>query len=99
MIKRISKSLSEETRLLGSLSDPIIASVWYNCSKVNIEKLDKLKIVCNSYESSYGENLTRTNLPTLERLRLRLSFYNTLVRPQLEYVAAVWDPHTKELPA
>ena len=80
-------------------SDPIIASVWYNCSKVNIEKLDKLKIVCNSYESSYGEILTRTNLPTLERLRLRFSFYNTLVRPQLEYVAAVWDPHTKELPA
>ena len=23
--------------------------------------------------------------------------YSTLIRPQLEYTAAVWDPHTKDM--
>ena len=28
--------------------------------------------------------------------RVRETAYNTLVRPQLEYAAPVWEPHTKE---
>ena len=28
--------------------------------------------------------------------RVRETAYNTLVRPQLQYAAPVWDPHTKE---
>ena len=79
VLQRISKFLSEETRLLVFKSFirsnfnycPII---WHFCSKVNTEKLEKLqyrglKIVYNCYESSYEELLTRANLPTLHRSR------------------------------
>ena len=81
VLQRISKFLSEETRLLVFKSFirsnfnycPII---WHFCSKVNTEKLEKLqyrglKIVYNCYESSYEELLTRANLPTLHLGRLR----------------------------
>ena len=27
---------------------------------------------------------------------MRKTAYNTLVRPQLEYAAPIWDPYTKE---
>ena len=79
--QRISKFLSEETRLLVFKS--FIRSnfsycpiVWHFCSKVNTEKLEKLqyrglKIVFNSYETSYEELLTTANLPTLHLGRLR----------------------------
>ena len=79
--QRISKFLSEETRLLVFKS--FIRSnfsycpiVWHFWSKVNTEKLEKLqyrglKIVFNSYETFYEEPLTRANLPTLHLRRLR----------------------------
>ena len=81
VLQRISKFLFEETRLLVFKS--FIRSnfsywpiVWHFCSKVNTEKLEKLqykclKIVFNSYETSYEELLTRANLPTLHLGRLR----------------------------
>ncbi|MEW8546320.1 MAG: reverse transcriptase family protein, partial [Candidatus Thiodiazotropha sp.] len=37
----------------------------------------------------------RRNIKT-KMPRVREKAYNTLVRPQLEYASAVWDPHTKE---
>ena len=82
MLQRISKFLSEETRLLVFKS--FIRSnfnycliIWHFCSKVNTEKLEKLqyrglKIVYNCYESSYEELLTRANIQTLHLGRLRI---------------------------
>ena len=81
VLQRISKFLSEETRLLVFKSF-IRSNVCYCpvflhfCSKTNTEKLEKLqfrglKIAFNSYESSYGELLSRDNLPTLHLGRLR----------------------------
>ena len=81
VLQRISKFLSEETRLLVFKS--FIRSnfsycpiVWHFCSKTNTEKLEKLqyrglKIVFNCYDSSYEELLNRANLPTLHLSRLR----------------------------
>ena len=40
-------------------------------------------------------NFVRRNIRT-KHPGVREMAYNTLVRPQLEYAAAVWDPHTKE---
>ena len=37
----------------------------------------------------------RRNIKT-KMSKVRETAYNTLVRPQLEYASAVWDPHTKE---
>ena len=81
VLQRISKFLSEETRLLvfksfirsNLIYCPII---WHFCSKVNTEKLESLqyrglKIVYNCYESSYEELSTRANLTTLHLGRLR----------------------------
>ena len=39
--------------------------------------------------------LIRRNIKT-KMSKVRETAYNTLVRPQLEYASAVWDPHTKE---
>ena len=39
-------------------------------------------------------NFVRRNIKT-KNPSVREMAYNTLVRPQLEYAAAVWDPHTK----
>ena len=36
----------------------------------------------------------RRNIKT-KMSKVREAAYNTLVRPQLEYASAVWDPHTK----
>ena len=81
VLQRISKFLSEETRLLVFKS--FISSnfcycpvVWHFCSKTNTEKLEKLryrglKIAFNSYESSYEDILSRANLLTLHLGRLR----------------------------
>lgn len=40
-------------------------------------------------------NFARRNIKT-KHVGVREMAYNTLVRPQLEYAAAVWDPHTKD---
>ena len=40
-------------------------------------------------------NFVRRNIKT-KHPGVREMAYNTLVRPQLEYAAAVWDPHTKD---
>ena len=40
-------------------------------------------------------NFVRRNIRT-KHPGVREMAYNTLVRPQLEYAAAVWDPHTKD---
>ena len=81
VLQKISKFLSEETRLLVfnffiRANFSYCPIVWHFCSKVNTEKLEKLqyrglKIVFNSYESSYEELLSRANLPTLHLGRLR----------------------------
>ena len=39
-------------------------------------------------------NFLRRNIKT-KMSKVRETAYNTLVRPQLEYASAVWDPHTK----
>lgn len=81
VLQRISKFLSEETRLIVFKS--FIRSnfnycpvIWHFCSKANTEKLEKLqhrglKIVFNDYSSSYSDLLNRVNLPTLHLGRLR----------------------------
>ena len=95
MLQRISKFLSEETRLLVFKSNinycPVI---WHFCSKVNTEKLEKsqyrgLKIVYNCYGSCYKELLTRANLPTLHLGRLRtiaLETYTCINNPAPKYI-------------
>ena len=37
----------------------------------------------------------KINIKT-ENVRVRETAYNTLVRPQLEYAAPIWDTHTKQ---
>ena len=40
-------------------------------------------------------NFIQRNIKTKNQ-KVRETAYNTLVRPQLEYAAPIWDPHTKE---
>ena len=40
-------------------------------------------------------NFVQRNIKTRNQ-KVRETAYSTLVRPQLEYAAPVWDPHTKE---
>ena len=55
----------------------------------------------NSHIDRITGNANRTlsfiqrNIKTKNQ-RVRETAYNTLVRPELEYTAPVWDPHTKE---
>ena len=55
----------------------------------------------NPHIDRISKNATRTlnfiqrNIRTKNQ-KVRETAYNTLVRPQLEYAAPVWDPHTKE---
>ena len=49
--------------------------------------------VCKKANSSLG--FLRRNLQ-ISQTHIKASAYTALVRPQLEYAAAVWDPHTKE---
>ena len=39
---------------------------------------------------TFGEILNK------KKQKVRETAYNTLVRPQLEYAAPIWDPYTKE---
>jgi len=49
--------------------------------------------MCNKANSSIG--FLRRNLQ-IPQPHIKAAAYTTLVRPQLEYSASVWDPHTKE---
>ena len=49
--------------------------------------------ICNKANSSLG--FLRRNLQ-ISQQSIKANAYTTLVRPQLEYAAAVWDPYTKE---
>ena len=55
----------------------------------------------NPHIDRITKNATRTlnfiqrNIKTKNQ-KVRETAYSTLVRPQLEYAAPVWDPHTKE---
>ena len=81
VLQRLSKFLSEDTRLL--IFKSFIQSnfnycpfIWHFWSKANTEKLEKLqyralRIVFNDYTSSYENLLNRVKLPTLHINRLR----------------------------
>ena len=81
VLRRLSKFLSEDTRLL--IFKSFIQSnfnycplIWHFCSKANAEKLEKLqyralRIVFNDYVSSYESLLNKVKLPTLHMSRLR----------------------------
>ena len=49
--------------------------------------------ICNKANSSIG--FLRRNLQISQR-HIKSNAYTTLVRPQVEYAATVWDPYTKE---
>ena len=52
--------------------------------------IDRITSKANSTLGFIKRNIKTKNV------RVRETAYNTLVRPQLEYAAAIWDPHTKQ---
>ncbi|KAK3101352.1 hypothetical protein FSP39_002929 [Pinctada imbricata] len=51
------------------------------------------KVVKNSRKASSSLGFLRRNIRTRHQ-QLRSAAYKAMVRPQLEYAASVWDPHT-----
>ena len=52
--------------------------------------IDRITSKANSTLGFIKRNIKTRNV------RVRETAYNTLVRPQLEYTAPIWDPHTKQ---
>ena len=60
-----------------------------NCLSWN-PHIDRIASKANSTLDFIKRNTKTKNV------RVRETAYNTLVRPQLEYAAPIWDPHTKQ---
>ena len=99
VLQRLSKFLSNKTRLI--IFKSFIQSnfdycpiVWHFCSKSNSEKLEKLqfralRIVCNDYEASYENLLSRVNMTTLHLKKMKniaIETYNCLNSLSPEYI-------------
>ena len=65
------------------IEDQIVASSWNQ----------HINNTCKKANSTIG--FLRRNLQMSQK-HIKANAYKTLVRPQMEYAAAVWDPYTKD---
>ena len=67
-----------------------------SCSKSIDNKLSWNRHIDNTCTNANASlSFLRRNLQ-ISQTHIKASAYNTLVRPQLEYAAAVWDPYTQD---
>ena len=67
--------------------------VLNNVKRIKCDDKPSVK-VCDHFSSTHGEVISPSR-DVLSRM-VRETAYNTLVRPQLEYSAPVWDPSSKD---